>query len=175
MEVLDVQRVGIHGGSIRVFVKRSSNPVLISGSVGELRSLEKERGLDSLETYLAFAERVVSIKEGLLRLLHGLKGEGKRIVGYGASAKGNTLLNYCGIGPEVLDYIVDNIPLKQGLYTPGMHIPVLPEEKLLEDQPDAALILAWNFAEEIMEKQRRYRERGGRFIIPIPNPRIVGV
>lgn len=174
MEVLDVRRVGIHGGSIRVFVKRSSNPLPVSGSVEELLSLERERGLDSLETYRAFAGRVVSIKEGLLRLLAALKGEGKRIVGYGASAKGNTLLNYCGIGPEVLDYIVDNIPLKQGLYTPGMHIPVLPEEKLLEDQPDAALILAWNFAEEIMEKQRRYREKGGRFIIPIPNPRIVG-
>jgi 2-polyprenyl-3-methyl-5-hydroxy-6-metoxy-1,4-benzoquinol methylase len=173
MEIQDIQRVPIHGGSIRVFVKRSSNPLPISDSVEHFLSLEEERGLKSLKTYQAFAERVVTIKERLLHLLEDLKSEGNRIVGYGASAKGNTLLNYCGIGPETLDYIVDNIPLKQGLYTPGMHIPVLPEEKLREDQPDMALILAWNFAEEIMEKQQEYREKGGRFIVPIPDPRII--
>ena len=173
MEIFDVERIGIHGGSIRVFVKRASASGPVSESVTNLLALEQERGLDSIETYLTFATEVASIKERLIELLKRLKSEGKRIVGYGAAAKGNILLNYCKIGTDILDYIVDNIPYKQGRYTPGMHIPVVPEEKIMQDKPDYALILAWNFAEEIIAKQQKYKEAGGRFIIPIPDPRIV--
>ena len=173
MEIFDVERIGIHGGSIRVFVKRASASGPVSESVANLLALEQERKLDSIETYLTFATEVASIKERLLELLKRLKSEGKRIVGYGAAAKGNTLLNYCKIGTDILDYIVDNIPYKQGRYTPGMHIPVVPEERLTQDRPDYALILAWNFAEEIMAKQQKYKELSGQFIIPVPNPQIV--
>jgi SAM-dependent methyltransferase len=173
MEIFDVERIGIHGGSIRVFVKRASAPGPVSESVTNLLALEQERGLDSIETYLTFATEVASIKERLIELLKRLKSEGKRIVGYGAAAKGNILLNYCKIGTDILDYIVDNIPYKQGRYTPGMHIPVVPEERITQDRPDYALILAWNFAKEIMAKQQKYRELGGQFILPIPNPQII--
>jgi SAM-dependent methyltransferase len=173
MKIFDVERIGIHGGSIRVFVKRASALTPVSESVIKLLALEQEYKLDSFETYLTFAAEVASIKERLVELLKRLKSEGKRIVGYGASAKGNTLLNYCKIGTDILDYIVDNIPFKQGRYTPGMHIPVVPEERIMQDKPDYALILAWNFAEEIMAKQQRYKELGGRFIVPVPNPQII--
>src|SRR5688572_10503686 len=130
-------------------------------------------GLNTLEFQRGIAGEVARTKTKLLSLLRGLKAEGKRIVGYGAPAKGNTQLNYCGIGTDLLDYTVDMSPLKQGKLTPGMHLQVHPVEKLLEDQPDHVLIIAWNFAEEIMSQQRAYRDRGGRFIIPIPEPRIV--
>jgi hypothetical protein len=102
-----------------------------------------------------------------------LKAQGKTVVGYGAPAKGNTLLNYCGIGTELLPYTVDKSPLKVGLLTPGMHIPVLPAETLLARQPDYVLILAWNFADEIMRQQQAYRDRGGRFIVPLPDPEVI--
>lgn len=173
MEIFDVERIGIHGGSIRVFVKKASAPGPVSESVTNLLALEQEHKLDSIETYLTFATEVASIKERLIELLKRLKSEGKRIVGYGAAAKGNILLNYCKIGTDILDYIVDNIPYKQGRYTPGMHIPVVPEERITQDRPDYALILAWNFAKEIMAKQQKYRELGGQFILPIPNPQII--
>src|SRR5581483_4607174 len=106
-------------------------------------------------------------------LLEELRSAGHSVAGYGAPAKGNTFLNYCGIGTQFLPYIVDKSPLKVGLYTPGMHIPVLPVSTLLERQPDYVLILAWNFADEIMLQQEEYRRRGGRFIIPIPEPKVV--
>src|SRR5207245_5569503 len=106
-------------------------------------------------------------------LLRKLKDNGKRIAGYGASARGNTLLNYCGIGTDLLDYIVDRNPLKHGLYSPGMHIPVLPPERLLEDRPDYVLLIAWNLGDEIVRQQEEYRRAGGRFIVPIPTVRMI--
>lgn len=109
----------------------------------------------------------------MLKILSELKADGRRIVGYGASARGNTLLNYYGIGTETLDYIVDRNPLKQGLYSPGMHIPVEGAERLAQDDPDYVLVIAWNFADEIAEQQQDFLGRGGRFIVPIPEPRIV--
>ena len=124
-------------------------------------------------TYDAFRDRVERIRGELLEILGELKADGKRIVGYGASARGNTLLNYYGIGPETLDYIVDRNPLKTGLYSPGMHIPVEGPERLAADDPDYVLVIAWNFADEIARQQNAYLERGGRFIVPIPEPRIV--
>jgi hypothetical protein len=128
--------------------------------------------LGSLETYLDFASQVKLVKEKLVSMLKRFKSEGKNIVGYGAPAKGNTLLNFCGIGNDILDYIVDESPLKQGLYTPGVHVPVLPTRQIRIDSPDYALLLAWNYAAEILEREREYRQAGGKFIVPIPEPRI---
>ena len=108
-----------------------------------------------------------------MTLLDKLEAEGKKVAGYGAPAKGNTLLNYYGIGPDRLPYLVDKNELKHGLYSPGMHIPIYSADKIMQDKPDYLLILAWNFAEEIMQQQEEFRKQGGRFILPIPEPRIV--
>lgn len=172
MEVFDIQKVPTHGGSLRVFVKRKGSRIPVSSSVQEFITAEKEKGLDSFETYKDFASRVEKTKEKLNTLLRGIKAQGKTIAGYGAPAKATTLLNYCGIGKEVLDFIVDKSPLKQGLYMPGNHIPILPENTIFEKKPEYVLILAWNFANEIMQKETRYKEMGGRFIVPLPEPKI---
>lgn len=170
LNLIDVERLPIHGGSLRVFVsKKGVNSVRIK----KLLQLEKKKKLLSLETYLKFRRKVDKIRHQLVQRIWDLRLKGKSIVGYGASAKGNVLLNYCRIGPETLDYIVDSIPYKQGKYTPGMHIPIFAESKLLEDQPDYTLLLAWNFADEIIKKQAEYRKRGGKFILAIPKLTIV--
>jgi hypothetical protein len=114
------------------------------------------------------------LKEELLDFLDRLRGQGLRLAGYGAPAKGNTLLNYCGIGVDRLPYLVDKSPFKHGLRTPGQHLPVFGIEKLLEDQPDVTLLLAWNFAEEILVQQREYQNRGGRFALPLPVVKLIG-
>lgn len=171
MELFDVKRMPVHGGSIRCYVGRSPPPRRTS--VDQLLALEEDLMLNSLNTYLQFGSRVRDIRLQLTSLLKRLKREGHRIVGYGATAKGNTLLNYCKIGTDILDYITDNTSLKQGLYSPGMHIPVLPPERLLRDIPQYALLLAWNYLDEVLDKERDYRKLGGKFIIPIPEPRIV--
>jgi hypothetical protein len=124
-------------------------------------------------TYDQFRKRVEQIRTDLREMLSALKAEGRRLAGYGASARGNTLLNYCGIGPDLLDYIVDRNPLKRGLYSPGMHIPVLGVERLVADLPDYVLLTAWNFAAEIVQQQGEYVRRGGRFIVPIPAPEVI--
>lgn len=172
MEVFDVQGLEIHGGSVRVFVRKATGRGT-SPSVAAWLERETQNKLFSLETYETFRSRVGSIRENLLTLLRGLKVEGKRLAGYGASARGNTLLNYYCIGPDLLDYIVDKNTLKHGLYTPGMHIPVYPVEKILEDRPDYVLLLAWNFADEVLRQQERYRQIGGKFILPIPEVKVV--
>jgi hypothetical protein len=127
----------------------------------------------SLERFERFAEEVAEARRTLLELLDRLKAEGRSVAGYGAPAKGNTLLNYCGIDTGRVAYTVDKSPLKVGLYTPGMHLPVLPVSTLLERKPDYVLILAWNFAEEIQRQQQAYREQGGRFIVPIPRAEVI--
>lgn len=169
--LIDVQKLPVHGGSVRVFV--SKKPMKMGGRVKKLLQLEEKKGILNPQTYLKFRRKVDKVRHELVQLLWGLRLENKQIVGYGASAKGNVMLNYCRIGPETLDYILDSIPYKQGKYTPGMHIPIFPEEKLLEDQPDFALLLAWNFADEIIKKQTEYRKRGGKFILAIPRLTIV--
>lgn len=169
--LVDVQRVSVHGGSVRVFV--SKKPMKESKEVKKLLLLEKKREIFNPEMYLKFRRKVDKIRHELVQQLWALRLKNKRIVGYGASAKGNVMLNYCRIGPETLDYIVDSIPYKQGKFTPGMHIPIFPESKLLEEQPDYTLLLAWNFADEIIKKQLEYRKRGGKFILAIPELTIV--
>ena len=134
---------------------------------------EEQAGVGDFATYADFADRVAGIRASLLELLGDLRRDGARVAGYGAAAKGNTLLNYCGIGPDLLDYVADKNPLKQGLYTPGMHLPVVEAARLAADRPDYTLILAWNMADEIVAEQQAYRDAGGRFIVPIPDPALV--
>jgi hypothetical protein len=138
-----------------------------------MAAAEAEAGLADLACYQNFGDAVRRNRAELLALLTSLKCAGKTIAGYGAPAKGNTLLNYCGIDTGLLDYTVDRSPLKVGLYTPGAHIPVFPVSTLLEKRPDYVLILAWNFADEIRRQQQEYQNCGGRFIIPVPVPVIV--
>ena len=169
--LVDIQRLPVHGGSVRVFV--SKKPKKASSRVKKLLQLEKKKGILNPQTYLKFRRKVDKVRHELVQLLWKLRLENKQIIGYGASAKGNIILNYCRIGPETLNYIVDSIPYKQGKYTPGMHIPIFEEKKLLEDQPDYTLLLAWNFADEIIKKQEAYRKKGGKFILAIPKLTIV--
>jgi hypothetical protein len=173
LSIIDVDRVPIHGGSLLVHVAHDG-PHAISPRVVEILSQEDNLQLDQIETWRSFARRVAHVKEELLRFLDGIRARGESLAGYGAAAKANTLLAYCGIGAERLSYIVDQSPLKQGLLTPGHHIPVYGPELLLERLPNVTLILAWNFAAEIFEQLAEYRRRGGRFAVPLPAPRFLG-
>ncbi len=167
-----IDQVEIHGGSLRLWARQADS----AGHAPDVRAMAEEeaaRGLTRLTTYAEFARRVERNRAGLLELLRGLRAEGKSVAGYGAPAKGNTLLCYCAIGTDLVPYTVDRSPLKVGLFTPGMHIPVVPVDRIFSDQPDYVLILAWNFAPEIMEFLQPYKVRGGRFILPVPNPTIL--
>lgn len=168
-----VESVPVHGGSVRAIGRPAEVQGEHADAVRALAQAERAAGLTSLARLVQFARAVEAQREALLALLRGLVESGQSLAGYGAPAKGNTLLEYCGIGPELLPYTVDKSPLKVGKLTPGSHIPVLPVETLLERQPDCVLILAWNFAEEIVRQQAEYARRGGKFIVPIPEPRIL--
>jgi hypothetical protein len=170
-EIVNAERLPFHHGQIRVFVQRKGEGT-VKPSVERLLFLERRAELHCLKTYSKFAKRPHETKHNLHALLAGLRSQGRQLAGYGAPAKGNTLLAFAGIGPEMLDFIVDRSPLKQGLYTPGTHIPVVAPEFLLREQPDYSLLLAWNFIDEIMDQQAEYRKKG-KFIIPVPEPRVV--
>ena len=167
-----VERIPIHGGSLRLFVTPARGGIQ-GESVRRLLAEEQEAGIDSFEYYRGFAGRVKQLKEEVCALLSRLKGEGARIAAYGAAAKGSTLLNYFGIGRERLDFAVDRSTYKQGLFMPGSRLPVYPPERLGTDRPAYVFLLAWNFADEILSQQEAYRAGGGRFIIPIPELKIV--
>ncbi len=172
MELFDVKRVLIHGGSIRVFVGREGARQVSQNVIG-LLELEEKEGVYQKQRLSQFAADVRAQKQELMSLLHDLKKQGKRIVCVSAPAKGATLLNYCKIDRDLVDYLTEKAEVKMGLHAPGTHHYVYGDVKLLEDQPDYALILAWNFAPEIIKNLEEYRKRGGKFIIPIPKPRIV--
>jgi len=171
-QVVHVRRLPLHHGQLRLWVRRRG-VTAAAAAVGELRAAERRTGLDRIETFRRFADRAGALRRELKLVLSGLRAQGLRIAGYGAPAKGNTLLAYLNLGPSILDYIADRSTLKHGRYTPGTHIPVVAAERILEDQPDYVLLLAWNFAEEIMKQLEAYRSRGGRFILPVPRVEIV--
>ncbi len=168
-----VDRVPVHGGSVRVYAGKKEKQLSHASEVIAMAEDEQNDGLTAFQTFDRFAEKTRNTREKLRSLLNSLKAEGKSIAAYGAPAKGNTLLNYCGIDTTLLDFAVDKNPLKVGLYTPGAHLPVLSVSAILDRQPDYLLVLAWNFADEIMQQQSEYEARGGKFIIPIPEPRII--
>jgi len=175
LTLFDVERLPTHGGSLRIYGRHAedtSRPV--SARTLELLALEERSGLRSLETYTAFAEQVRETKRALLEFLIDAKRAGKRIVGYGAPGKGNTLLNYCGIGTDFLYFTVDRNPYKQGKYTPGTHIPILHPDQLSAAAPDYVLILPWNLKEEILATLRKTPGLNARFVVPIPAVEIVG-
>ncbi|MCG3160254.1 MAG: hypothetical protein JMDDDDMK_01323 [Acidobacteria bacterium] len=171
--IVRMDRLPVHGGTLRMYAGLREKHKRHAAEIDNWVEDERRAGMSDFARYEKLAADVAANRQSLVGLLQRLKREGKTVAGYSAPAKGNTLLNYCGIGPELLPYTVDKSPLKVGLYTPGTHIPVLPVSTLIERQPDYVLILAWNFAEEIMRQQAEYRERGGRFIIPIPEPKVV--
>ena len=172
MTIVDAERIPLHHGQLRVHVQREGEGE-VQSRVDEVVAAEKAAGLDRCETYARFAEQTWKIKNDLREALGSMARDGRRVAGYGAPAKGNTLLGFLDIGPELLPYIVDRSPLKQGLYTPGTHIPVVAPDRLLIDQPDYLLLLAWNFTDEIMEQQAEYRRRGGKFMVPLPAVRVL--
>ena len=172
LTIVDVERVAMHGGSLRLFARRGAD-LRPSTRVTALLAEEAGWGVATPELYRRFGDDVRAFRPKLRDFLAGLRVQGRTIAAYGAAAKGATLLNYCGIGHETIDFAVDRSPLKQGLALPGVDIPVLAPEELARRRPDYLLLLAWNFANEIVEQQRAYAKSGGRFIVPVPTPRVI--
>ncbi len=170
MRVVDVELVHMHGESLRVYIQKQGTPKV---SVAQFLAREKKLGLGRIGGYRSFAKKVERNKKELTTLLHKLKTQGKSIVGYGAPAKGNTLLNYIRIDGRVLDFVTDTTSLKQGLFTPGTHIPVVPPERLYTHPPHYALLLSWNYASAILAKEKKLRTEGVKFIIPVPKVKVI--
>lgn len=173
LELIDVQRVPTHGGSIRGTAQLSGSPHGHSGAVTDLIVLEEAIGLDRAETFIRFGENIQKVKNDLTKTLSALKSEGKSIAGYGAPAKATTLMHHFGLDRETIDFIVDDSEFKQNLYSPGLHIPVRPSEVIGKYNPDCIVILAWNFAEPILAKLESFIARGGKVIIPLPELRTI--
>jgi len=166
----DVEELSIHGGSLRLYVEKVEHR---SPEFERLLALETKLGIDQLSYYQDFSKRVVDVKRQLVEMLTSIKQQGKSIVAYGAAAKGATLINYAGIDTETIDFVVDRNVHKQGKFMPGKHLPIAAPERILEVMPDFVLILPWNFTDEILEQQAEYRSKGGKFIVPIPEPSVI--
>lgn len=173
MEIFDIKPVDTHGGSLRVFIQKKSGPRTRAGVVGRYLADEKQKGCREDRVYGEFAERVLGFRSELNGMLDGIKKEGKSVCGYGAPAKATTIVNFCGLTPREIEFIVDDNPLKQGRLVPGAGIPIVPSARLQDVPPDYVLIFAWNFAPEIMKKIGFLRDRGVRFIVPLPRPVLV--
>jgi hypothetical protein len=173
LELVSAERITPQGGSIRLTAQKRGGPLRPDGTVDQLIELERAAGLQDPQSFVGFGRRLQQTKSELLAILRGLRAEGRTIAGFGAPTKSTTLMMHFGIGRDLLDFIVDDNPLKQGNYTPGNHIFIGPTSLLFERRPDYALILAWNFADSIMARNARFVEQGGRFILPMPRPRIV--
>jgi len=172
MEIVDAERLPLHHGQLRVTVQRKGEGQPKT-TVAQILEAEERLGVNQFKTYQRFEQQTRKLKEDLRSTLKELRASGKRVAGYGAPAKGNTLLGFLEIGTELVEYIVDRSPLKQGRYAPGVHIPVVSPERLLTDKPDYVVLLAWNFVDEILEQQAEYRRRGGKFIVPVPEVKII--
>jgi hypothetical protein len=173
LTLFDVEELSTHGGSLRIYARHNENTEQpMTKRVLELKAKEEAAGCTRLETYLSFAKKVDETKRSLLNFLIKAKGEGKSIVGYGAPGKGNTLLNYCGIRTDFIDYTVDRNPYKHGKYTPGTHIPIHDPEKISETKPDYIFILPWNLKNEIIQQLAYVREWGAQFVVPIPEVKV---
>jgi SAM-dependent methyltransferase len=173
LTLFDVDELPTHGGSLRIYAQHAEDTThAMTSRVNELRTQEETAGLTQMRTYDAFSEKVKETKRKLLEFLIKVKREGKTVCGYGAPGKGNTLLNYCGIRTDFLDYTVDRNPYKQGKFTPGTHIPILSPDRIRETRPDYLFILPWNFKDEIIGQMSYIRDWGGRFIVPIPEVRV---
>lgn len=174
LTIFDVEELSTHGGSLRMYVKHEADTYKpVSSRVAEIRQREQDAGYTELPYYLKFHEHVKTVKRNILRFLIQAKDEGENLVGYGAAAKGNTLLNYCGIRTDFLDYVSDKNPYKQGRYLPGSHIPIETPERIRETKPDYVVILPWNIQEEIMDQLSYIREWGGQFVVLIPDVRVM--
>jgi len=174
LEIFDVEEISTHGGSLRIYVKHEkNNNFKIENSVEEILDKEKKFGLLNLSCYLEFSKRIESLKKELIEFFHSAKHNGKKVVCYGAAAKGNTLLNYCEIGSEYVEYVVDSNPHKQGLYLPGSHLPIKEPKEIEKTKPDFVVILPWNIKDEIMSEISFIRNWGGKFVIPISKVSIV--
>ncbi len=174
LTVFDVEELPTHGGSLRVFARHAGHAELaVTPRVAALRRQEAQAGLDRLEGHLAFASQVIETKHRLLELLIGLRRRGKSVAGYGAPGKGNTLLNYCGIRADLVEYTVDRNPYKHGKYLPGTHLPIYAPERIAETKPDYVFILPWNLKDEIVGQLSYVRRWGGNFVVPVPRPIIL--
>ena len=172
LQLIDSSRIDVHGGSLRGIVQLKDGPHAVKNSVYNCLKLEKNMKLHSAQTYKKFGYKIKVCKDEIRSLLRQLKSQGKTIAGYGAPAKTTTLMYHFGIGPEIIDFIVDDNPLKQGLFSPGMHIPVLPAKKIYDKKPNYLIIFAWNFADSIMKKHNEFRINGSHFIVPLPNLKV---
>ncbi len=175
LEIFDIEKSDLDGGSLKVYWKKKSNKKrkVNIDKINKILNEEKAYGLYDVKTYQDFTNRIEKLKNNSIKKLTSLKKKGKTIVGYGAAAKANVLLNYFGIDKKLIDYIVDSTPYKQGRFTPGSHIPIYPESKIYETNPDYILIFAWNFSKEIMDKNRKFKNNGGKFIFIEPEIKIV--
>jgi 2-polyprenyl-3-methyl-5-hydroxy-6-metoxy-1,4-benzoquinol methylase len=174
LTLFDVEELPTHGGSLRIYGRHQEvDAIAVSERVTQLKQKEIAAGLDKIETYLEFTEKVPETKRKLLYFLIEAKNQGKSVAGYGAPAKGNTLLNYCGIRTDLLEYTVDRSPYKQGLFLPGTHIPIYAPDKIWETKPDYLLILPWNIKDEIEQQMADIRKWGGKFVVPIPQVEVI--